>query len=314
MTRALAGAFWISWILACGSPTPRPPADLPPTLQASGDDEIVAIYDGRPLTWREVAEAALDSDLKHAVDQCVRRLIIQGRRSELGIANTTAELRRRAEAAVRQAKAVMGEPAFRDRLSREGITEEGYVDRLAGSRLLDETLALEKIVRYEELRRGTLEIDWMIFTDEGDACRFAELCARVGFDAAAEGFRGSGRTVRRPVEVFPPGMPPSAPPLDARVADLLAGMKPGDVTGVEPGAAGLYHVIRLVSRRPGLDAPFRGVNDELVEGILRNPPRPEELRRWVEAEFARARIEYAANRRRGRPGSRQPGLGARAPE
>ncbi len=287
---------------SCGpAPTRPPPPLLDPASDArrAKDEEIVALLNGRPLAWRSVAERLMETDLKRAVDQYARGRIVEDRREALGLVHAPAELRRRAEALARQARGQLGDAAFRERLSGEGFTEESYVEHLAGSRWLDESLALEKIVRWEGIRRGTLEIDWMIFSDAEDARRFLEACREKGFDAAAGAFQGAGRVTRRPRESFPRGIPPgppSAPALDPRTAEALGRMKPGEVSGIEPGGPGLRHVIRLAASRPGRDAPYAELKDGVFEGILRDPPAPAECLRWIESEFAAARIEYAQKR------------------
>jgi len=289
-------------LAACGSPQAPPPhplADPAADARRARDGEIVALHDGRPLTWREVAERAMETDLRQAVDQCVRGRIVEERRAALGIVNTPAEIRRRAEAVVRQAREGLGEAALRERLSREGFTEEAYLDHLAGSRLLDQTLVLEKIARYEETVGGSLEIDRMTFVDEKDALRFAESCREKGFDGAADAFRGTGPVTRRPRETFPRGSPPAppdAPPLDPPIVEALGRMKPGEVTGAVASRSRLFYVIRLVASRPGREVPYPEVKDEVFESILRSPPAPPEIRRWIETRFAGARIEYADRR------------------
>jgi len=303
--RRPAAALLPVLLASCAQAPPPPPRSLADPLsdaRRAKDQEIVALHDGRPLLWRAVAERAMETGLRHAVDQYVRGRIVEDRRAALGLVNTPAELRRRAEAVVRKAREKLGDAAFRDQLSREGLTEEAYLDHLAYSPLLDEALALEKIVRYEELRQGTLVIDRMIFEDGKDAREFAERCREKGFDGAADAFQGSGRVTRRPRESFPPQRPPGppeAPPLDAGLLEALGRMNPGDVTG----PADALTVIRLVSRRPGRDVPYGEAKDEVFEGILRDPPAPPELRGWLESEFAKAKIEYR-DRRPARPTGR----------
>ncbi|HXG59829.1 MAG TPA: hypothetical protein VNO22_00510, partial [Planctomycetota bacterium] len=168
-----AGLF-LAALGACGGPAAAPSAEpLPPAGPARGasDGRIVAFCDGRPLTWREVAEKALELDLAGAVDQYLRWRLVEERRAALGIEHTSQELRRRAEALARRLRETLegGESAYRQELARRGLTEEDYVRRLAASRFLADRLTLEKIVRYERLTEGALDIDRAIFEEAGEA-------------------------------------------------------------------------------------------------------------------------------------------------
>jgi hypothetical protein len=294
----------LAFLDACAS---APPPVLPPDerpLRPDRDGEIVALYNGEPLRWREVAEKTLELDLKNSVDQYVRWKIVEDRRRALGILTPPEEVRRRAETFLRQTRKSFegGEAAFRAELTRQGFTEESYLEHLAGLRYMRETLTLEKIVRYQGMVEDAVEIDRMIFADEGDAKRFVEECAAAGFDRAAEeiGKKAKNRIGRRPRETFrksaPPG-PPEAPALDPWILEAVLRLKPGEATGVEASRSNLYYVIRLLSVRPGRDVAYADVRGEVLESVLADPPREEECKRWVQQEFSRGRLEYGAGRR-----------------
>jgi hypothetical protein len=284
---------------ACGAPAPAPPSEALPARGPAGgtpDDRIVAFCDGKPLTWREVAEKALELDLARAVDQYLRWRLVEDRRQALGIEHTPEELRRRAEALARRLRETLegGERAYRAELARRGLTEEDYIRRLAASRFLAHRLTLEKIVRYERLTEGTIEIDRLVFDREEEARRFAERCREAGFDQAA-GKVGAG--VPRLAEVFPatlPPGPPGAPPLDPGTVEAIRKLPPGEATGAVAGPGGLFYVIRLRAVRPGRAAPYAEARGEVFESLLSDPPAEDEGRRWMDREFARLRVEYAS--------------------
>lgn len=298
LLRGHAG-FFLAALGACGGPSAASPAEaLSPAGPARGasDGRIVAFCDGRPLTWREVAEKVLELDLPGAVSQYLRWRLVEDRRAALGIEHTPEELRRRAEALARRFRETLegGEPAYRQELARRGLTEEDYLRRLAASRFLADRLTLEKIVRYERLTEGALEIDRVVFEEAGEARRFADRCREAGFDRALE---EAGAGTRRLREVFParlPPGPPGAPPLEAPTLEEIRKLRPGECTGVETVRGNLFCVIRLREVRPGRPAPYDQVRAEVFESLLSDPPAEDEGRRWIEREFARLRIEIAA--------------------
>jgi len=298
--RFMPGAA-LALLWGCASAPPREPLLPPaPAERSDRDGEIVALYNGEPLRWREVAERTLELDLKTSVDQYIRWKIVEDRRRALGIAHSPEEVRRRAAVFLRHARQSFqgGEAAFQAELKRQNFTEESYLDHLAGLRYMRETLTLEKIVRYQSLIEDTVEMDRMIFADEADAKKFVELCRSKEFEKAAEeiGKDKFNRTIgRRPRETFrksAPPAPPEAPVLDPWILEALLKLKPGETTGVETSRSNLYYVIRLLSVRPGRAASYPDVRAEVLESVLAEPPRDEECKRWVQQEFTRGRVEY----------------------
>jgi len=288
-------------LAACSSGSrtePLQPLPAPPAASAHAG-EIVAFYNGEPLSWQLVAERMLELDLKTAVDQYVRWRLVEDRRKALGIAHTPEELKGRAEAYARRTRQQLGEEAFRTQLARDGITVEAWIAQLAASRFLVDTLTLEKILRYAWILEDTLEIDRMIFTEEGDATKFVENARARGYDAAAGELEKGERkpTVGRiPREAFPKGAPPADPVLDEWILDQLLKMKPGEFTGVEHSRSNLHYVVLLRNFRKGRDVPYKDVQGEVMEGILADPPGAVDYRRWFDRERARSRVEYGERR------------------
>lgn len=298
--RAHRAGFLLAALGACGTPRPAPSAEPLPSREptrGAADARIVAFCDGQPVTWREVAEKALELDLAGAVDQYLRWRLVEDRRRALGIEHTPEELRRRAEALVRRLRETLpgGEPEYRQELARRGLTEEQYIRRLAASRFLADRLTVEKIVRYERLTEGVFEIDRVVFERPEEARRFAERSREAGFDRA---LAEAGAEARRRVESFPPRLPPGppeAPPLETQTLEALRALRPGEILTVESSREGRFcGVLRLRRARPGRPAPYADVRAEVFESLLSDPPPEEEGRRWIDREFARLRIEYAA--------------------
>jgi hypothetical protein len=296
---------------ACSSAPPPerlPERAAPGPEQRARPDEIVAFYNGEGLTWQAVAEKTLELNLKESVDQYVRWRIVEDRRAALSISHTPAELRRRAAVYLDQAKKSMGEERFRQQLQRENATEESKIAQIEQSRFLSQMLTLDKIVRYAELIEDRLEIDRAYFVDEAEARRFHERCGAKGFDAASQELLPERKPTkgRLPKETFPKAQPPSDPPVDPWIVDELLRLPEGGVTGVETSRSNLYYVIRLRGLRKGRDVVYSQVKDELLEGILKDPPAQQDYARWMEREMARCKVEYAEGgaRREGKGGSR----------
>src|SRR5438093_12901418 len=97
-------------LAACSSAPPREnlPERATPVERRAKPEEIVALYNGEPITWQAVAEKMLELNLRESVDQYVRWRIVEDRRISLGIVHTPEELRRRAATYLEQAKKTMG--------------------------------------------------------------------------------------------------------------------------------------------------------------------------------------------------------------
>lgn len=291
-------------LAACSSAPPKEvlPGRAPAAIDARvSPDEIVAFYNGEPVTWQRVAEKMLELNLKESVDQYVRWRIVEDRKAALGIAHTPEELRGRAAAYLAQARRQLGEDGYRRQLEREGVTEEAKRTQIAGSAFLSELLTLDKIVRFAEMTEDRIEIDRAYFADEAEAKAFRLRCAAKGFDEAARELP-PGRTTARGLlsrESFPKSGPPANPVLDPWIVDELLGMSPGAVTGVEASRSNLFYVIRLGGFRKGRDVVYSRVKEELAEGILKDPPGPQDYQRWMERELGRTRVEYAGAGARG---------------
>lgn len=298
MRKALILGIILGTLAACSSDPPKEvlPERIRPSDVRSRADEIVAFYNGEPLPWQAVAEKMLELNLKESVDQYVRWRIVDDRKKALAIVHTPDELHRRAAVYVDQAKKAMGDERFREQLLRESVSEDGKVAQVEKSRLLGQMLTLDKIVRYAELIEDRLEIDRAYFTEEADARRFHEACGARGFDAASQDLLPERKPSkgRLPRESFPKAQPPSDPPVDPWIVDELLRMPAGGVTSVETSRANLYYVIRLRALRKGRDVVYSQVKDELVEGILKEPPTQQDYATWMDREMGRCKVEYAA--------------------
>lgn len=279
---------------ACSSPAPAPPPLPAPAPARERDREIIALYNGEPLYRRDVADKALELDVKHAVDQYVRWRILEDRKAKLGIDHTPEELRRRAETFVRRVRERMEEKAFREQLGREGLTEESYVLRIQASRFLSETLVLEKIVRFQSLSEERVEIDRVVFRVGAEAAAFHRRAREGGFDAALAALGGDPSKGAHHHETFSRGLPRED--LDETTIQALFEARPGDLLDPVVTRLTLWCVIRVAARHAARQVRYQDVKGEILEGILREPPPPEELKRWLDRELSRSRIEYRAGR------------------
>lgn len=268
-------------------------------------DEIVALFNGEPVTWQAVAEKVLELNPKESVDQYIRWRIVEDRRKDLGITHTADELRRRAASYLDQIKKSVGEDRFRQQLAREGTTEDAKRGQLEASQFLAQVLTLDKIVRFAALLEDQVRIDRAYFAEEAEARRFREAAGARGFDEAARELVPERKPERGGLlsECFPKSQPPSDPALDPRIVEELLRLPPGGITGVEMSRSNLYYVVRLQGVRRGRPVVYSQVRDEVFEDILRTPPAQQEYVRWMERELGRCRIEYpdgAAKREKGR--------------
>ena len=294
----LARRAWVlgalAGLAACGAPAKPDP--YPPELaerRRPADEAVVALLDGRPLTWRAVAEKMLEVDPRTAVETYVRWRIVEDRRSEMGIAHAPAELRRRAEAYAAQTRQALGDEAYRRRLEAEGMREAVWTARLAGSAFLAQLLTLDKIVRYQGVLDGRLTVDRVLFPGAAEARSFAVVAREKGFEAAIEAARGEPGLRRLPRETFARTAPPTEPLLSEADVARLWGMAPGATTEPLPGP-GYWTVARLAERREGRRATWAEARAEVTEEVLARPPAPEEYRDWLARELSRRRIEYPA--------------------
>ena len=294
-------------VSACSSAPPK--ENLPERIHVVDrtvrPDEIVALYNGEPVTWQAVAEKVLELSLRESVDTYVRWRLVEDRRAALGIVHTPEELRRRAAATLEQAKRQMGEERFRQQLAREGASEESKRAQLEGSAFLAQMLTLDKIVRYDALLEDQVEIDRAYFADEGEARRFREAVGAKGFDEAAKELLPEPRTAakgRLARERFVKSQPPTEPLLDPWILDAALKLQPGESTGVEMSRSNLYYVVRLQAVRKGRPLSYGEAREEVLESILRDPPGQQDYQTWMQRERTKCRVEYAEGA--GRKGSK----------
>src|SRR6185295_1333071 len=96
--RLVLGTVLAALAAGCSSAPPREnlPERSTTVDRRAKPDEIVALYNGEPVTWQAVAEKMLELNLKESVDQYVRWRMVEDRKKSLGIVHTPEELRRRA--------------------------------------------------------------------------------------------------------------------------------------------------------------------------------------------------------------------------
>lgn len=278
---------------AC-SPQPRTePREPERTADGrKGDDRIVAFLNGEPVTWRQVAERALELEFKRNIDLYVRWRILESLREKHGIENPPSDLTRRADAMIAQYMKAQGEEVFHKQLELEGFTEKSYRDYVLKNRLFVEKLTLEKMVRYSYFQEGWIEIDRFSFTEAADAEAFHGLAKAKGYDKAADEYKTSkGRSGRRPREVFLRDLPPTD--LDPAILERLFAMSDGTTTGIEQSRQGVHHVIHVRKRVSARTDSYASLKDRIFEWILEDPPADAELAGWIDLQLKRSKIEYA---------------------
>lgn len=277
-------------LAACSSPPPRQPESR--ETKPPGDDRIVAMIDGKPVTWREVAERSMDLELKRNIDLYARWKILETRREKLGIRNSPDHLGRRADAMIAQFKQRQGEEVFRRQLQAEGYTEAAYRDFVVRNRLFVEKLTLEKMVRYSYFEEGWIETDRMLFAEEDDAKRFLATAKEKGYDRAVdETKQARGRITRRPREAFLRDLAPSD--LAAPTVERLFGLPEGALSDLEKTKSGVTTVILVRKRFPARAGSYDSLEERIFNWILEEPPADAELAAWIDLQVKRSRVEYA---------------------
>ena len=281
----------------CSAPEKEilPERSTPLTDRRPKADEIVAFYNGEPLSWQTVAEKMLELNLKDSVDHYVRWRIVEDRKAALAIVHTSDELRRRAAAYLDQARRQLGDARYQQQLAREGTTEDRKREQIEKSAFLSQLLTMDKMVRYSELIEDRYEIDRAYFAEEADAKAFHAASQAKGFDDAAKELPPARKATMGvlPRESFPKTRPPLDPVLDPWIVDEVAKLGPMEVTNVETSRSNLYYVIRLRAFRKGRDVVYSQVKDEVSESVLKDPPAPQDYARWMEREMGRCKVDYA---------------------
>lgn len=297
MNRLLLALFLVPQACASSQATAPPPISAEPESRKA-DAQVVALIDGSPVTWREVAERVMDLERRRSIDLFLRWKILDSRRERLGIVNSPEELERRADAMIAQYRKSQGEEVFRKQLEEQGFTETSYRAFVLKNRLFVEKLTLEKMVRYSYVTEGWVEIDRHLFSHEADAERFAAAAREKGYDAAADAFQeAKGRVVRRPREIFLRDLPPSD--LEPAAVERIFPLSSGTVSGVEKNRTGHSCVCLMRKRTPPEPATYESVRQRVFEWILEDPPADAELAGWIDLQLKRSRIEYADRRSQG---------------
>lgn len=288
-----ATALLLLTLAASCSSSPKPKPEEPaPTSRKEGDERVVAFLDGQPVTWRQVAERALELEFRRNIDLYVRWKILENRREKLGIENTPQELARRADAMIAEYKKAQGPEVFQKQLELEGFTEKTYRDYVLKNRLFVEKLTLEKMIRFSYFQEGWVETDRFFFAEAPDAEAFLGLVKAKGYDTAAEEFKSpKGRTGRRPREVFLRDLPP--PDFDATIVEKLFSMTDGSTTAIERNPQGVYFVVHVRKRVSAQTATYASLQERIFEWILEDPPADAELAGWIDLQLKRSKIEYA---------------------
>ncbi|GEM_PF-6648694 len=281
----------LAFLGACAAPPPRQGPERGDEKK-TGDTRVVAFLNGIPVTWREVAEKAVELEFKRNVDLYVRWKILESRRAELGIANSPEELARRADAMIAHFKKSQGEEPFRRQLETEGYTEKTYRDFVIRNRLFGEKLTLEKMVRYSYFVEGWIETDRMLFAEEEDAKAFLARAKSDGYDKAVDFTKqAKGRITRRPREVFLRDLPP--PDLDPSTVDRIFSLADGTLTGVERTRSGSSTIVLVRRRFSARKESYDSLRERLFAWILEEPPADAELAAWIDLQVKRSRVEYA---------------------
>ncbi|MHC4605432.1 MAG: hypothetical protein ACYTAF_00660 [Planctomycetota bacterium] len=259
-----------------------------------GLHRIIARYDGKPVTWLQVAEKTMELNRKHAVEQYVFWRVIEDRKQRHGVRNTPDELRLRAERAVERIAEEKGEEGLAQHLSERKMTREEYAAHLAGTKNLDDTLALEKLAVYEILQTGGIDLRWAVFTEEEDAKVFAEYLDEDGdFDTTNDKFlrtRVKGQHQSGRTGFFPRALAPKQ--FDPWMLDEAFQLEKGASTDVEYARNGMYFVLQVVDKVEKREGTYAALAADVFAHVLSHPPSEDLIRRCTLRYFRECTIEH----------------------
>jgi hypothetical protein len=253
---------------------------------------VVALVDGEPVTWREVAASAMRLNARQLVDQYIYLKLRRAFIRKHGITNDAGEVRARAEAILESAKRTQGEERVKADLAEQGVTEEQYVQRFATDPAFAERLLAETAIVYTMMTEPTVEVDIVAFTDERDGQEAADDLARGrDFDEAIAGLQGRtrGRVIRWPRRRIARGFVPSSL---AHLEEALFRMKEGEATGLERTAQNVVLVARVVKQHPASAGTYESLKQAVMDEILRSPPGDEQVNVWSRRLFRGSKIQY----------------------
>jgi peptidyl-prolyl cis-trans isomerase C/foldase protein PrsA len=291
----LAGALSTAGLTGCSNATPGP---------SPSQERIVARVDGAPLTTADlerVKEAALLGGTALDDDQALRQLVgeelVRREAKRLGIAVTRTEIDERVDDL---ATAAGGLDQLRSQLADGGLTMSELRDSVE-SVLMGEELEDAKYANLEATRadaRAFYEKNRQLFSTAaavrlGDLAVRREGIAQNAIDRINDGqpFENASRQFSVDPELkAKSGMlgwvALSSLPKPARSA--VAALDVGEMTApVQVGP--LWHVFKLLERRPARTPPFAAVA-KVIRAELTRRQRAEALAEWVERERGTADI------------------------
>ncbi|MBI2930177.1 MAG: hypothetical protein HYY16_00880 [Planctomycetes bacterium] len=264
-----------------------PPASKADPSQAR-DQQVLALIDGHPVTWRQVADHAMTLNGRQLTDQYIAWSLRQEVIRSLSLSNTTEELRARARTLVEQARQSQGDERLQTVLRERGLTETEYVERFVADPLFGERLLAEKAVTITLLTEASAEVDIVTFANEQDATDFvAQIQAGTPFAQAARSEKTRGRVTAWPRRRIVRGFLPSTM---AHIEEKVLSMKAGETTGVERTLTQVAFVAHVVASTPASIAP--PARERVMEEILRAPPGDDEIKMWTDRLFRRSKIFY----------------------
>jgi hypothetical protein len=254
--------------------------DLPP--------EVVAVVDGRPILRSDYERAlrAVASDRTGGLQEADRRRVLERlideellvqHGLELGLAQRDPRIRAELGAAV---MALLTARAEEDAAEVDEATLRAFHEEHRGWFRTAPRFELEHV--YFRVRDG----------EEAEARERAHV-ARERLEAG-EGIDGGDVGEDRHDVPLPRGLLPLAKLRDylgPSVADAVAQAEDGAVVG-PVRAGGGHHVLRVVKRLAGVDAPFEAVHEQVRAEYLRRAGEAR-LRQFLEARRSEARVRVA---------------------
>jgi len=280
-------------------PAPARTLAAGPAAVKNAGSPAVAWVGERAVTERDLLEAMLffyRREYYDALNQAVNGVVVDLEALRLGVEVDPRDVTRAAEDEMeRLEREVLVE--FGGGVSVEAYVKDQYRRTIAEYRahllrVVRARLALERLVRFEQMRSDRVEIRKIVVDDRAKAEEIvAKLAAGADFailaenESSAPSARDGGRLPPVPRGVLHPD-------LEAAAFSLEVGESSG-VVETRDGGRSLYHVVKAVRRLPARSGPYATVREEIESGLEAAPLTAAEVAYWNEAMTRRYGIRFA---------------------
>lgn len=260
------------------------------------DDAPLVVVRGEAITKGDlVAYISKDSTYwERPLENLIREVLIEQEVERLGITTSAEQIEQRIEKEIENRrehlKATGGADGktLEEILAEEGQTLEELKEQLRKSRDLLLYMALEKLVKYDELREEKVEVRHIVL-ERHERAKALEILEKIkeGADFATLARKESKDAAAANGGLLPPfgrGV------MIKEFEDAAFALSPGELSGVVETPIGL-HIIKCISRREKRNVSFAQMEEEVWKAIMEEGVSEESMRRWVDALYQRSDVK-----------------------